>query len=410
MRYELFIGRRYLKSKRKQAFISLITLISVGGVALGVAALIVVTSVMTGFTRQLTDKILGVYSHLVVLKEGESFVDYLEVIQELNRVPGVVASTPFIQTQVMLTGAGGDMTGAVLRGVDVKTAPSVISIKRDMVKGSFDDLVRTEDQPPGVILGTELAQKLGVVVGDNLIMLSPMGGEASPFGMTPKMKRFTVVGIFDSGMFEYNGTFAYISLPTAQSFLEIPGAVTGIEVRLADVYKAKETGKLIRATLSFSYYVLDWMDMNRNLFAALALQKATLFVILTLIIFVAAFNIASTLIMVVMEKNKDIAILSAMGATKGGIMRIFMFEGFVVGAFGTMIGLILGLGTCRLLERYHFIGLDPKIYYFTTLPVQIVSSDVAVIIAASLAICLASAVYPAWRASRMDPLDAIRYE
>ncbi len=410
MLYELFIGARYLKSKRKQAFISLITLISVGGVALGVAALIVVTSVMTGFTRQLTDKILGVYSHLVVLKEGEPFADYPDVARELARIPGVVASTPFIQTQVMLAGVDGEMTGAVLRGVDVATAPAVISVKNDMVKGSFDDLNKTNDQTPGVILGTELARKLGVGVGDELVMLSPTGGDVTPFGMTPKMKRFAVVGIFDSGMYEYNGTFAYISLPTAQSFLDVPGAVTGIEVRLADVYKAKDAGKLIRATLSFSYYVLDWMDMNRNLFAALALQKATLFVILTLIIFVAAFNIASTLIMVVMEKNKDIAILTAMGATRGGIMRIFMFEGFVVGAFGTMIGLILGLGACRVLEQYHFIDLDPKIYYFTTLPVQIVVSDVAVIIGASLLICLASAVYPAWRASRMDPLDAIRYE
>ncbi len=249
-----------------------------------------------------------------------------------------------------------------------------------------------------------------MAVGDDVIMLSPMGGEASPLGMTPRMKTFAVVGIFDSGMFEYNGTFAYISLPAAQSFLEVPGAVTGIEVRLADVYKAKEVGDILRAKLSFSYAVLDWMQMNRNLFAALALQKATLFVILMLIIFVAAFNIASTLIMVVMEKNRDIAILSAMGATRGGIMRIFMFEGFVVGAFGTMIGLVAGLVGCRLLEQYHFIDLDPKIYYFTTLPVQIVASDVAVIIAASLAICLASALYPAWRASRMDPLDAIRYE
>jgi len=410
MRYELFIGGRYLKSKRKQTFISLITLISVGGVALGVAALIVVTSVMTGFTKQLTDKILGVYSHLVVLKEGEPFVEYREVSDELARVPGVVASTPFIQTQVMLSGAEGEMTGAVLRGVDIASAPAVISVKRDMVQGSFEDLERPGDGAPGVVLGTELAAKLGVWVGDEVIMLSPMGGETSPFGMTPKMKRFTVVGTFDSGMFEYNGTFAYVSLPAAQDFLEIPGAVTGIEVRLADVYRAKDIGKLIRATLSFSYYVRDWMDMNRNLFAALALQKATLFVILTLIIFVAAFNIASTLIMVVMEKSKDIAILAAMGATRGGIMRIFMFEGFVVGAVGTMIGLALGLGTCRLLEHYHFIDLDPKIYYFTTLPVQVVASDVAIIIAASLAICLASAVYPAWRASRMDVLDAIRYE
>jgi lipoprotein-releasing system permease protein len=241
-------------------------------------------------------------------------------------------------------------------------------------------------------------------------MLSPAGGEVSPLGMTPKLKRFAVAGIFDSGMYEYNGTFAYISLPTAQEFLESPGAVTGVEVRLADVYKAKQIGDLIRARLSFSYAVLDWMDMNRNLFAALALQKATLFVILTLIIFVAAFNIASTLIMVVMEKNKDVAILSAMGATRGGIMRIFMFDGFIVGAFGTLLGLLIGLGTCRLLELYHFIDLDPKIYYFTTLPVQIVTSDIAVITAASLLICLASTIYPAWRASRMDVLDAIRYE
>jgi lipoprotein-releasing system permease protein len=410
MRYELFVGRRYLKSKRKQAFISLITLISVGGVALGVAALIVVTSVMTGFTNQLTDKILGVYSHMVVLKEGEPFVEYPEVSDVIKKVPGVVAATPFIQTQVMLTTTGGDMTGAVLRGVDIRTAPDVISIKRDLVEGRFEDLERPQDLPPGVILGTELAKKLGVTVGDNVIMLSPMGGDVSPLGMTPKMKNFAVVGIFDSGMFEYNGTFAYISLGAAQSFLEVPGAVTGIEVRLSDVNRAKDIGNLIRANLSFSFTVWDWRQMNRNLYAALALQKATLFVILTLIIFVAAFNIASTLIMVVMEKNRDIAILSAMGATRGGIMRIFMYEGFVVGAFGTVIGLIVGLGACRLLERYHFIDLDPKIYYFTNLPVQIVATDIALIIAASFAICLASALYPAWRASRMDPLDAIRYE
>ena len=410
MRYELFIGTRYLKSKRKQVLISLFTFISIGSVALGVAVLVVVTSVMTGFTQQITEKILGAYSHIVILKEGMPFDDYPRVIQEIGDVPGVVASTPFVQTQVMLSGEDGAVSGAVLRGVDATTAPGVISLKKNLIVGKLDELDAGGDLPPGIILGTELAKTLGVAPGDFLTMLSPAVGQMTPFGMVPKMRRFRVVGLFDAGMFEYNSSFAYISIGAAQDFLELGDSVTGIEVRLDDIYRAKEIGRLIRAKISFPFFVIDWMDMNRNLFAMLSLQKVTLFIILTMIVFVAAFNIASTLIMLVMEKKKDIAILRAMGATRAGIMRIFVIEGMTIGVVGTCIGLFSGWGLCTLLERYRFIELDPKIYYFTTLPVQVVASDVLVVSLASLFICLVCTFYPAWQASRMDPVEALRYE
>ncbi len=410
MRYEFFISRRYLKSKRKQAFISIITIISIGSVALGVAALIVVNSVMTGFTEQLTGKILGAYAHLVVLKEASVFNDYRSVMDQIKDIPGIVASTPFIQTQVMLSSSNGKIEGSVLRGIDVATAPSVISLKRDLVSGNLNDLTTKEGGQPGIILGTELAKALGVAKGDSVILLSPVGGQMTPLGMTPKMRQFRVVGLFDAGMFEYNSTFAYISLPAAQDFLEFGDTITGVEVRLADVYQARSIGRLISAKLSFPFYAIDWMEMNRNLFATLSLQKVTLFIILTMIVCVAAFNIAATLIMLVMEKKKDIAILRTMGATKGAIMRIFVWEGMTIGVIGTALGLLSGWAMCLLLARYRFIDLDPKIYYFTTLPVKVAASDVLIISIASLFICLVCTLYPAWHASRMDPVEAIRYE
>jgi lipoprotein-releasing system permease protein len=410
LRYEFFIGSRYLRSKRKQTFISVISLISVGSVALGVAALLVVTSVMTGFTKEMTEKIVGTHANLVILKEGAAFDDYRKVSDEIKDVPGVVASTPFIQTQVMLSGSEGAISGAVLRGIDQKTAPAVIALTKTLVAGGLDQLDAQGDLPPGIILGTELAKTLGVAAGDTVIMLSPVGGEITPFGMMPKMRRFRVAGLFDAGMYEYNSSFAYISLPAAQNFLEMGDSVSGIEVRLDDIYRAREVSRLITAKLSLPFFAVNWMDMNRNLFAMLALQKVTLFIILTLIVCVAAFNIAATLIMLVMEKKKDIAILRTMGVTRGGIMRIFVMEGMTIGVVGVIVGLLAGWGMCWLLSHYRIVELDPKIYYFTTFPVDVSAADVLIVSAASLVICLVCTLYPAWQASRMDPVEAIRYE
>ncbi len=408
--YELLISRRYLKAKRKQSFISLITFISIGGVALGVAALIIVISVMAGFKEDLQTKILGAYSHLVVLNNEGNIQDYSSVIDTITKVTDVVAATPYIQTQIMLSSEDGGISGAVLRGIDPKTAGGVIDLKKNLKIGSLDELSTGKDGVPGIILGRELAKLLRVTYGDYLVMLSPTGGEITPLGMTPKMKRFVVVGIFEAGMYDYDSAFAYISIPSAQAFLDMGDTVTGVEVRLKDIYKAKEVGKTIQGELSMPFYTMDWMDMNKNLFAALALEKVAMFIILVMIVFVAAFNIASALIMLVMEKSRDIAILKAMGATKRSIMRIFIFEGTIIGAFGTALGSAFGWGMCQILGRYHFIKLNPDVYYISTLPVKMVTSDIVIIVICSLMLCLLATIYPSWQASRMDPVEALRYE
>ncbi|MBN2225182.1 MAG: lipoprotein-releasing ABC transporter permease subunit [Deltaproteobacteria bacterium] len=407
--YELLISRRYLRAKRKQSFISLITVISIGGVAIGVAALIIVISVMTGFRDDLQGKILGAHAHLVVKTQKPYFTSYPSVMEKIAMNKNVVALSPFIETQIMLSTEGG-ISGAVLRGIDPATAPGVIAIEKDLKIGNLNELTDGRDGIPGIVLGKELAKVLRVTYGDPVIMVSPTGGDITPFGMTPRMKRFVVVGIFEAGMFEYDSSFAYVSIPAAQNFLDLPDVVSGIDVKVTDIYRAKTIGDKIAEDLGAPFTTLDWMEMNKNLFAALALEKVAMFVILVMIVFVAAFNIASTLIMLVMEKAKDIAILKAMGSTNAGIMKIFMFEGTIIGAFGTAVGAAFGWGMCILLKYYHFIRLDPNVYYISALPVKIVPSDITVIIISSLVLCALATLYPAWQASRMDPAQAMRYE
>jgi lipoprotein-releasing system permease protein len=404
MAFEFFIGSRYLRAKRKQVFISLITLLSVAGVTVGVMALIVVIAVMTGFEADLKNRILGVESHLVVLRHGP-FRDYPQVLDQVRQTRGVDAATPFVYSQVMLRTASG-ASGAVLRGIDPDSAGQVI---RNIEPDVLADMARsTEDAAPAIVLGKELARSLGVVRGDSLYVISPRGF-LSPTGHVPAMKRFTVAGLFTSGMYEYDGSLAYVPLSEAQRLLRLDGAVTGIEIRLDDIYSADRIGKAISEKLGFPFWTRDWMQMNRNLFSALKLEKTVMFIILVLIVLVAAFNIASTLIMMVMEKTKDIAIMKAMGATNRSIRRIFVFNGMIIGAVGTVLGVCLGFLACFLLDRYKFIELPGDVYYITTLPVRLETLDVVVIAAAALVICFLATLYPARQASRMDPVEAIRY-
>ncbi len=404
MAFEFFIGSRYLRAKRKQVFISLITFLSVAGVTVGVMALIVVIAVMTGFESDLKDRILGVESHLVVLHHGP-FTDHEKVLDKVKKVPGVVAATPFVYSQVMLRSASG-ASGAVLRGIDPKSAGQVIrSIKPDVLAA----LSRSEKKRvPGIVLGKELARNLGVGPGDSLYVISPRGF-LSPAGHVPAMKRFSVVGLFASGMYEYDGSLAFVPLAEAQRLLHMGAAVTGLEVRVADVYQAAKIGNTISQLLGFPFWTRDWMQMNRNLFSALKLEKTVMFIILVLIVLVAAFNIASTLIMMVMEKTRDIAILKAMGASRRSIRRIFVFNGMIIGAVGTALGVGLGFLACFLLDRYKFIELPGDVYYITTLPVRLETLDVVLIAAAAMVICFLATLYPARQAARLDPVEAIRY-
>jgi len=411
MSYELFIGLRYLKAKRKQTFISIITLISIGGVAIGVMTLIVVIGVMTGFKEDLTGKILGYYSHIVVLKQNEGLDDYERIMRKIEKVKGVKSATPFTYTQAMLSSKSGSL-GLVLRGVDPKTIGKVINIGSNMKEGSLLNLEVTSSSAtnyPGIIIGKELSRNLGIFYGDTVNLISPMG-VMTPMGMVPRMKKFKIVGIFESGMYEYDSSFLYISLKNAQDFMNMPGVVTGIEVKTDDIYRVKEIASRIVMDLGYSYWTKDWMEMNRNLFAALKLEKITMFIILILIIMVAAFNIVSTLIMVVMEKNKDIAILKSMGATASSIMKIFIIEGLVVGVVGTLLGTIGGYTLGFLLSEYKFIKLPSDVYYISTLPIRIDSVDSILIAISAIGISFLATLYPSWQASRLLPAEALRYE
>jgi len=410
MSFEFFIGGRYLRAKQKQAFISLITYLSIAGVAVGVMALIVVIAVMAGFEADLKTRILGGQANVILLRYQGPFDAYREVMQRVDGVPGVTASTPFIYSQVMLRTAA-NTTGAVLRGIDPATIGGVLK--------TLENVKLPESAPagdpepigsfPGIVLGRELAKNLGVVPGDTVHLISPRGMLA-PTGHVPAMKPFRVSSYFESGMYEFDQTFAYIHLHDAQRLLRMGDAVTGVEVRVEDIYQARAVADAIVTQLGSEYYARDWMQMNRNLFKALKLERRVMFIILTLIVLVAAFNIASSLIMMVMGKTKDIAILKAMGATNGSIRKIFVFNGMVIGTIGTGLGLVLGVVLCNLLRRYNIHELTGDIYYFTTqLPVKMEAIDVACIVAAALVICFLATIYPARQAAKLNPVEAIRY-
>jgi lipoprotein-releasing system permease protein len=380
----------------------------------GVTALIVVIAVMNGFKEDLRDKILGVTSHVVISRFDGNISKYQEVRAKVEEVSGVNAATPFIYTQVMISSRKA-MSGAVLRGIEPKTASKVINLPKNLRAGSLEEL-EAENKPegmrstPGIILGNELARNIGASRGEPVTVISPLG-RLTPLGRVPRSQTFRVAGIFDSGMYEYDSTIAYVSLWAAQRFLGIGDRVTGIEVRVDEIYEADRVAKAIGKALDgYPYWSRDWMRMNKNLFSALKLEKIVMFIILTLIILVAAFNIVGTLIMVVIEKTRDIAILKSMGATRRSIMKIFMIEGAVIGLVGTLLGLLGGYTLCKLLATYKFIELPSDVYYISTLPVQMNPLDVALIALAAIVITLAASVYPAWQASRFDPAEAIRYE
>jgi len=420
MHLELFIGLRYLKAKRKSTFISIITFISTAGVALGVMALIVVLAVMTGFENDLKDKILGTNAHIVVIKSGAPMEEYRTVMEKLQRFPGVQAATPFIYNQVMLS-SGKSVSGVVLRGIDVATDRQVTRLSKSIVDGDIVGLepkiIPGSETLPGLMVGKELAKHLSLFLGDKVNVISPMGN-ITPLGMMPRMKPFRITGIFNTGMFEYDSTLAYISLGQAQRFFDLGDSVTGIQLKVADVYRTDELARSINREMGMNFYARDWMQMNKNILFALKTEKVVMFIILTLIVLVAAFGIASTLFMVVMEKNRDIAILKSMGATAASIMKIFVLEGLIIGIIGTVCGVISGLLVALNLEPIinviqkvtgqNFFNKD--IYYLDRFPSLVVPYDVMLISITAILISFLATIYPAWQASRMLPAEALRYE
>ena len=405
--YQLFIALRYLRSKKKHKGISVNTLISTGGVAVGVMALLVVLSVMSGFHEDLQKKILGVNAHVVILDYKGTMPEYKDIIEKLKGDKDIVSFAPFVLSQAMVS-SGKNAHGVFLRGIipemEIKTTEVLNYIK----EGNLKDLA-PKDGVPGIILGRELASSMGVFKGDTINVLSPVG-EIGPLGMLPKVKKFRVAAIFEVGMFEYDLNLVLTDIKPAQEFFGMKEDITGIELRLDDIYKAPVVRERIQEKLGFPLYARDWIQMHRNLFSALKLEKFAMFIILILIILVASFNIISTLIMNVIEKKREIAILKAMGATNNGIMTVFVLQGLFIGLFGTIIGVTGGYLLSYVLNTYQIIKLPADVYYLSHLPVKMNFFDFVTVSLSAIIISFLATIYPAWQAAKLDPVEPLRYE
>ncbi|MDE6734152.1 MAG: ABC transporter permease [Desulfovibrio sp.] len=409
MSFELFVALRYLFSRRKQTFIYVISLMSILGVALGVGALVLVLGVYNGLTTDMRDKILGANAHGIVMSHMPSAFEHdtPALLERIRAAEGVTGAMPFIYTEVMLS-AGGGVKGVVLRGIDPETAPSVLSMLTELRAGEARDLVR--EGTPGIIVGDELARRLGLFVGSRANLLSPAGQKGAA-GYSPRIRPFEVVGIFKTGMFEYDSSLAFVSIPAARDVLGLPaGFLSGIEITVKDLFRADETAIRLAEELGAPFYVRTWMDMNANLFAALKLEKIGMFILLAMVVLIGSFSIVTSLVMLVMEKTRDIAVMMSMGATRRMIRRIFMLQGCIIGLVGTLLGYAFGLGVGWLLKRYRFIKLPENVYTLDHLPISITLSDVLIVGASAMLLCFLATLYPARQAARLQPAEALRYE
>lgn len=411
MSLESSIAFRYMRARRKENFISLIAVFSIGGVGLGVAALIVVLAVLAGFESNLKDRFLSVTSHVIIMHMGSGIRDWPEKVEKLRALEGVKTAEPFVYGQVFARGPGGE-SGLMIKGIDPELAARDGQLSKVGLSPQALEQLRnpTELTEPAIVLGRELSTRMHVYTYDYLNIIS--FGRITPLGNRAIFRRtYQSAGTFKSGIYEYDSNLAYMTIEEAQKLTGLDGEVSTIELMVDDIYQAPAVlDRALNALDSDEYWGHHWMQRNANLFAALKLEQAAMFVVLTLIIVVAAFNIISTLIMMVKEKTRDIAILKSMGATSRQIRRIFTIQGLTVGLIGAFGGLVTGVGLCFLLKKYKFIELPPDVYMMDTLPVEMRAYHVLTTVAVTVLISYLATIYPAGQAARLDPVEALRYE
>lgn len=409
MHFELYVALRYLLAKRKQAFISLISLISTLGVAVGVMALVIALALMTGLQQELRDRIVGSAAHVYVWKVGEGGLgDYKAEVERLGAQPQVLGAAPAVLGKALITTERGEAF-ITIKGIDPALEPRVTDIRRAMQQGEIDDLVgRAEDQSDGILIGRDLAQQLGAFVGDSVTLLTPHGS-LSPMGLMPRTRRLTVVGVFSLGLYEFDSSYGFVSLPVAQRLLD-KSTVDFVQLRVDDIYAAPAISEAIVERFGATYVAQDWADMNRSLFSALWLEKVAISITIGLIVMVAALNIIASLVLLVMEKSRDIAILKTMGASARSIMGIFMLQGLIIGLVGTTVGAALGYGVSWAFDRYRLIRVPMDVYQVSYVPFKVLPLDFALVVAAAVVVCFLATLYPSRQAARLDPAQALRYQ
>ncbi len=406
MKFEFFIARRYLQG-RSQRLISGTSAIAIGGVFVGVAAIIIVLSVQNGFHKELRDRILGASPHITVSQFNYKPIEYQgandPLADKIQLLPGVVAVAPFIYSKILIR-AGSLVEGGVAKGVDPELESKMTDIYRTVIEGSFSF------ESSGVVIGVELARSLGLLVGDRITLFSPFAGTATPVGYLPRTRTFRINGIFDAGMYEYNSSFVFVDIKELQEFLGLPGRISGFEVRCYEPLNAGRIARRIAWELGSPFRATDWISQNRNLFTALKLEKTVTFIVLVLIVLVAAFNIVGMLTMLVIRKTREIGILKTIGAKSKSITRIFVMLGLLIGTLGTAGGAIFGFVVSYLLNRYQFVSLPGDVYFIKNLPVELQWQDFVIVCTSALLITLIATFYPAYRAAKLQPVEAIRYE
>jgi lipoprotein-releasing system permease protein len=405
--FELHIALRYLLAKRKQAFISVISFISTLGVTVGVMAVIIALALMTGLQQELRDRIVGANPHVYVWKQG-GITDYQTEADRLRRIPHVVGAAPEILGQGLIS-AGQDSLPIQIKGIDPGLEPGVTDIVGAMESGSLDALAAPADeQRDGILIGKDLAAKLGVKMGDSVLLLTPQG-TLSPMGMIPRTRQLRVAGIFSLGLYEIDSQWGLVSLDVAKRLLGKPG-IELIQLKVDDIYAAPQIAESIPATLGSEYITQDWADMNRSLFEALTLEKVAIALAIGLIVMVAALNIVASLVLLVMEKHRDIAILKTMGASARSMTIVFMLQGLIIGLVGTLVGAASGYAIARLADRYELIKVPIDVYQVSHMPFTVIPLDVALVVGVAVLICFLATIYPSRQAARLDPVQALRYE